>query len=534
MLIHIDHMQVEVIKRMMNRKQDGLNALIQKRFDLINSANNQIGSKRLPTLPDETIAQILSHLCWAEDDLILSNDQTTLQRLVADRDTPRFWKSLIEREAPIAIASSGSKSEAVGNAHLVGPAPKLLPMHQSNAVWKDLMEMRKTTIFATLSERPDMDELEGIRQFPWHSLVLTSKEYGSSEDIMKIFMQRFGHELAALDHLDILPSDTYNVVGRSGPVWDPSDGKAFEARIHPAPRLRVVRAPSRLLPCLRPILTNITILDVTIDVGDPQSAAVRARINVLLEGLAHYSNTLTNLTLTNIAYKVRRGNYYFMQGVTRTNPSSTDDHPSVEAAITQVPFSQLTRLKLSFDERTIQNILSAVRSPSLSHLSVTASGLRFTSEIESRNTSFQPPRCMRRSQSSNSSQYGLTLLLYVSRLTHPKEEKQLISQFSTYQLTQFYDTLATVDENGTWLLPKLDSLELQIENLTEDVLLESIGRVAINRLRSAIQSIRFVKVTGLDKFSESPANSLFSKHIDSLKLFVPEVIVRVDRSSDTW
>ena len=84
----------------------------------------------------------------------------------------------------------------------------------------------------------------------------------------------------------------------------------------------------------------------------------------------------------------------------------------------------------------------------------------------------------------------------------------------------------------------LDSLELHINNWTEEAVLESAERVIINRLKTvATESIRSIRITGVNGGSVGGFGklyTLFGKHFDTFRFFVPEVIISDDQSSDTW
>ncbi len=110
---------------------------------------------------------------------------------------------------------------------------------------------------------------------------------------MKMFMLIYGRKLADLERLEFYPFHPYN-----GVVLDASPlAKDFDGHSIIAPKLRVVRVPLQLLPGLRPILSNITVLE-TSAVDHPEPLKTHIQVDALLKMLEPYSNTLMSLTIT--------------------------------------------------------------------------------------------------------------------------------------------------------------------------------------------------------------------------------------------
>ncbi|KLO18166.1 hypothetical protein SCHPADRAFT_993774 [Schizopora paradoxa] len=535
-LIRINRMQIEVMRRAMKRKQEDLNALVAERSRLISLIDRKITfiDKPLPTLPNETIAQILSYLysveerdpdVWPTDD----PEETTLQRLVLDSSLSSGWRNFIRRQVPVVIKCHCSRAEyadrRTGNVHLVGDYPRVLSVEelQGEEDLDNVMGGLSTTIFADLSEEKDMEELEEIRGYPWRNLVLASDERGSSKEVTGKFVRRFGRELAYLHRLEIQPR---HLTDQSAPLWNSSEADDFIRQGNLAPKLRVVRAPSGLLPCLRPILNNVAILDIAINFGDPYNAAARDSVNALLEGLANYSDTLTVLKLAPVRDHSMRCLTDVRIRARSPSLGPGDDPSSIKSKhprLCRVAFPNLKQLKLRLSAPTTHDILSAVDCTSLSHLDITVSE---TWVDNSR----------RRGRPKETTQEISTSFLHS---IFPKLMSLAIRLDST-SLLRSYESLEAPDKSGEWLLPKLVSLELYIYNWTEDALLESAERVIINRLKTAAtESIRSIRVTveaGVSAGGPGQLYNLFSKHFDTFRFFVPDVIISDsdDQSSDTW
>ncbi|KLO15462.1 hypothetical protein SCHPADRAFT_262871 [Schizopora paradoxa] len=511
MLVHVHHMQLEVLRRTIKCKYDDLNALVKKKSTMLSRINDQLASKPLPTLPIRVIARIFSHLYWSDKTIDVLGyricEETTLQRFISDEGTSETWRSLVRELIPIAVESNGSAGEAEfdakGNASLVGPAPKAFSIRDSKVDLASAMEMRSTTIFATLQESPDMEELEEIRSHPWHNLVLTSRETVSSEELLKQFIGRFGRELASLDRFQFAPSDRYNVFDKSAPQWDPNEPDEFVGLTTSVSRLRVVSAPAGLLPTLRPILNGIAVLEVGIAIEEPKLDSGRASINILLEGLEHYAGTLASLTLYEIVQNSRTcGTSQLMRGGSRS-PSPGKERPSTpvkKLQLCRVSLPCLTQFQLTFARSVVQDVLSAVECPSLSSISISVTGNYNRLEKD----------------------HYLTAICHA---TFPRLEK--IALRDPHAL-EYCESLTVPNENGTWLLPMLDSIDLHAYQ--QHQLLKTMTKVVINRLNSdATKAIRFLRIS---EFSVSPyeeAKNSISEFVDTLNLLVPEVVIAYER-----
>ncbi len=369
MLIHIKSMQLEVFRRAIEVNQDDLNALVEERSSLLTQADIKHASKSLPTLPIETIAQIFSYLYWMEHLVSLSDNKTTLQRLLNDSGTTVNWRNVIQSQIPIqvSIVGAGAQFMTNGDSNLVGPHPKILLTHQLDGHSEALLKRPSTAIFATALEWANLTNyFENTCQFPWHNLVLSPCGYPVESpekrtEIMKMFMLIYGRKLADLERLEFYPFHPYN-----GVVLDASPlAKDFDGHSIIAPKLRVVRVPLQLLPGLRPILSNITVLE-TSAVDHPEPLKTHIQVDTLLKMLEPYSNTLMSLTITDTNVSSIRKRRSVNIGET---PSPT---PVPKPRYRQFAFPRLKRLKLIyFAEYAVQDMVSAMDLPSLSHFSFT-------------------------------------------------------------------------------------------------------------------------------------------------------------------
>ncbi len=290
------------------------------------------------------------------------DEETTLQRLLNDRGTTVDWVNLIHSQIPIAIANIGSMGLVDGNPNLVGPRPRVFSSHQLNGNSEDLLKRPSTTMFVNMRDWPKLlQDLEEVRRLPWHNLVISAYAPGSAETVMNSFMQNFGRKLADLHRLEVHPFHHDSVLDTGAPPWAPREGEDFDGRQFLAPKLRIARVPPRLLPGLRPILYNVAVLETGISV-DPESRHARTIIAVFLERLEPYSGTLISLTLTNSERQSNRQS----RAPIRQDPSSNP-----EPRERRVSFPLLKRLQLiSFAECTVQNVLSVMDCPSVSHFSL--------------------------------------------------------------------------------------------------------------------------------------------------------------------
>ncbi|KLO18164.1 hypothetical protein SCHPADRAFT_936428 [Schizopora paradoxa] len=530
-LIHVNRMQLEVMRRATQRKQEDLKALIAERSRIVARADIDIAHNSIPTLPNETIAQILSYLYWMEHGQRdrwntggrIPLRDTTLQRLISDSATSDNWRNFIQQQIPIAIVCDGSSAALIGNgdARLIGHYPTTIPTRtlQAEENSGEILARRSTTIYANLSEKNGIEELEEIREYPWYSLVLASNEQGSSKELTGKFVQRFVGELANLHRLEIRPR---GLVDQSAPVWNFNEDENSLLQSNLESNLRVVRAPSGLLPDLRPILNNVAILDIAINFGDPDTITARESVNALLEGLSHYSSTLTVLKLAPARdTSFRCGTIFHLRSRSPSIGEDTTSSRPKKPRLCRVAFPHLEQLKLSLPMPTIHDILSAVDCILLSRLDIAV----YESWVSSSMHRHSPRDAVREISTSFIHNIFPKLRSFVVRL-----------DFAL--VLRSYESLEAPDDSGDWLLPMLDSLELHINNWTEEALLESAGRVIINRLKTvSTTSIRSIRVTGIYGFSVGDPGQLYDlyrKHFNAFKLFVPEVIISEDASGDTW
>lgn len=362
-------MQAEVIRRMLEHKQEELDILVQQKSDLLARANDQIASQALPSLPEEIIMQIFADLYWMEGNHRNLNDdfESTLQRFIVDSGTSIEWKDLARSQIPTVIGGKTginpmrSMSHVLRTRfHLFGPNPRVISLQELDKVSEDLLQRPSTTIYVDLS-KPEGSEK--MFQFPWHNLFLSTGNLEPPAVISSTFWKHLPGKLENTDRLEVDSSIEISIPDTSVPLVP---DKVLDGYPMLAPKLRVALLRSWLLPGLSPFLSNVTIIEVGISSAVDESG--RTSIDVL-ERLASCSNTLSSLTLSNTI------NHW-------------SNHPSrvLTAKCRRISFPLLKRLKLTaFSECVLQDILSAVNCPLLSHLSlVVLGGLSIPCNIDDR------------------------------------------------------------------------------------------------------------------------------------------------------
>lgn len=311
--MHVKKMQLEVIKRVAECKQDEFNTLAEERSILLQQVNDHLIPKTLPTMPNEIIARIFSFLYWTEDGKQdgddthpwrhfpdkFENQKPTVQSFLEDHGTSLDWRNLIEREVPVAVACLGTKYAIKENVNLVGAHPREIPMIEmdANRNSEALFKRPSITIIATLTGNSTLlEDLEPIRHYPWRNFILSVRGRSISQDnkgIVRTFVRDYGQKLAELDCLVIYPFH-HDIVSAPGGIL-PCEVRDFEGHGILASKLQVARLPPTLLPTLRPILNNVTALETGVTVFP---LTVRTDMKNLLKMLEPCLNSLISLTLT--------------------------------------------------------------------------------------------------------------------------------------------------------------------------------------------------------------------------------------------
>ncbi|KLO18130.1 hypothetical protein SCHPADRAFT_936396 [Schizopora paradoxa] len=499
----VDSMQLEVLRRAIERKQTQLKSRNTERSLLLTQANDELVVSRLmTTLPTETVAEIFSYLYWIEtNDEATWDGATTLQHLIDDSGTPDSWRELFKQCIPIAIATPGALGMVQNrdSMHLVGRQPRIFSIYELEGVSAEAMRRSSTTVFATVMERPNPEELQSLHRIPWHKLVLSTSgcALDTLEDTISAFMQHFGDKVAQVDHLEIHPlqQDNADIIQKIQPD---SESKIFGEQRFSTPKVLTARLPLGSITNFRPILRNLSSLELCIISSVPE--ALRQDIDTLIKTLQPYSDNLISLTLS---YTERRRAWM---------PVSKDLHsPSHSPTVHPTSFHQLRRLELRyFEGKVIEDILSRIGCPSLSYFSFIETGRGCSCK---KNLEFN--QC-----------FHDRALMNAIHQAFPELESLAFQFCNFHRNAIFLEELVSTDETGSWLLPMLTSIELTIGSYAiQCIMLKILKNFVSSRLGSgstkAIHSIHMDRLFVL-------VDSVMTVCVNTLKLLVPDVVIKID------
>ncbi len=366
-LMRVNNTQAEVFRRIMEHKHDDLKALVEEETDLLSLISDQLAFKSLPTLPNEVIAQIFVSLYFM-DDPPEYNTSTTLQNFLQDSGTSEPWRRLIRREIPGVFTSDrkfdirhfiGTDSEAKG---ILGPRPRKFPTDGSDT----LLSGSSMTVFTSVKGWPKLeDKLRGLCKFPWHNLIvqISPHEHHSLDqrmEIMNSLVQNFGHKLANLERLEVSP---FREDGLFNSHWGPVYG--FDGQHVIVSNIRAARLPLQFLHDLRPLLNNITVLEI----GIPgQSKDLTSGFGTFADYLRPYADTLVDLKMSD---STRDSRWRFWSGTPGIVESVKRPFPNGKDQDRPISFPGLQRLTLNdFVDCILMDILSMFECPSLSDVSI--------------------------------------------------------------------------------------------------------------------------------------------------------------------
>lgn len=369
MLMHINGLQLEVLRCTTQRKVDEKDELASAKCNLIARSNDICIPAPLPDLPNEILARIFEHLYWLESTVTPkptsdpgspSEGFSTLQRLLHDDGTTPEWRSFINRQIPCVVATSDIEEvKVMPRLRLrLGFSPKLLSLLDLVENPEDILESQSTTILFNMDEpSKGIEELEYIRHKPWYNLlILQNKRERNPESKMiraiEDLVQRFGDKLANLDELDFLENSP-SVAFTLADSWSSTQVEAISLK-GIVLKLARIRLPSQFLIGLhtRGILSNITTLKTQMPIVEALEPMMH--IESFFQALAVVSSTLTCLSVSAASSEYRLLPIKFL---------STDNHISLP---------QLKKLYLySFTEGCLLQLLGAMQCRSLSFLTFT-------------------------------------------------------------------------------------------------------------------------------------------------------------------
>ncbi|KLO15440.1 hypothetical protein SCHPADRAFT_902337 [Schizopora paradoxa] len=488
MLLHMNSMQLEIFRRVVQDKQETLEALEIEKSKIMGQINERRSPIPLPTLPNEILGQIFAHLYWSETDSLLPGyldfpaDGFTLQRLIDDGTTPE-WKTFINNQLPCILTTSGTEREWRMFANFFGPHPRILRLQDLHQIPEDVLERPSTIVSISLSDGLGvMEELENIRQKPWRDIFFSvfahSESSTTPKEVLKGILQSFGDKMARLDRLTFYENSP-NTYDAGSP--DQASSFAETKRLEGLASSFNAYLPLHLVPTFHPITSNISDLETTIPMTF-ESIDPTSDVENLFQVLMLCSKSLTSLTIT--------------QGPTLALPSGS------QARVRRpILFPQLKRLDLnSLPESIVSNILSSVECSSLRHFS-----LLVLPDIPGGNSQTNKGTTGR--ISANSLSILFPHLNYISA-----------SLGELKQDARFLTDLASPDESGSWFFPLLNSMRFGTNraSLAHLPLLRAVTDVVLNRMRSdAVNDIRYLTIP---EFIGAE-----SVGCDALKLFVPEI-----------
>ncbi|KLO15444.1 hypothetical protein SCHPADRAFT_261955 [Schizopora paradoxa] len=495
MLTHVKGMQLEIARRLVQKKQDELKALAAEKSKIIAQANERRDPAPLPHFPNEILAQIISYSYWSGKasgtpgfpDLLAGDDRNPLQLLLEDDDTPVEWKNFINKQIPCVVTTFGVGGDLTMYLKHFGPHPRMLPLLDAHQDFEDVFERPSTIILINLAEISKvMEELESIRQKPWHNVFISTFPYSPAvlEQAFKSFVQKFRDKLVDLGRL-CFPNVSPFTLNHDFIVQATSLMES--ARLQELPskfKSSYARLPLCLLPTFHPVLSNITELETTVPLCD--SGDETLGVGQVLQVLMLCSNALTNLKISdghNLGVRDRK-----------------------LIPMRRLSFPRLERFVLDFFVETIAlNILPAMHCPLLRHFTLSIClEPEFWDDV---------PRRIRRSLKTDG-RLSATLL----HSLFPDLEYISVTFGNFDQDAQFLSDLAAPDESENWIFPLLDSMKFgsSTVSLAQIPLLKAVAKVVVNRMLSDVaRSIRYLSIPS---FMDAE-----SADCDTLKLFVPEL-----------
>lgn len=320
LLARLVSIQVEVLRRVTERKQERLALLVSERTGHAAHADSQFASHRLPSLPPEIIAQIFRQLYFVESKAISYiyfpanlDAKSTVWAFIEDRYTPNDWKHIIGREIPLVVVQEGGLPSELGLNQvqsLLGTQPRIAqPGAQDNAS----IPTSSATVLLTAKGWPELkDRLNSLFQFTWRCLILAYHTPTHRTDpqvnveMVNTMTRLCGPKLAELDRLVIDPFCN-SVFGtgddREGDYRiDTSAENTFEGAVENL-KLRSASLPLHSLPLrdLRRYLAHVTELEVYIPAN---SASLRRDVlEECCRYLQPFLDTLMKLILSVVSLR---------------------------------------------------------------------------------------------------------------------------------------------------------------------------------------------------------------------------------------
>lgn len=354
LLINLVNIQVEVLRRVMERKQEDLMNLASEKSVHLTNANNQLQSKLLPSLPVEIITQIFCSLYFIESSEKRPRN-STLWALMDDSRTPTDWQRFIQDCIPT-MATETRLSADWSELHpdsrltiqsLLGAQPNNISPGVINSIASSSLP---ATVLMIANDWPILTERwDDLCQIPWHCLVLADSFDGSRTEGFELAMlnevvEKFRRKLSEIDSLVVSTNELEGPVSKYKKEQDEEYDHPYiedqlvarNRKVH-VPKLRTASLPLRLLrnPGLRPYLNLLTELEVDIP-SDVQ--AQKMKFDRICVDLQPFSATLVKLRLSDVRRSFRwRFSHNF------GNPYEL---PSIDGSFCQTLFPKLRSLSL--------------------------------------------------------------------------------------------------------------------------------------------------------------------------------------------
>jgi len=169
-------MQLEVLRQVMERKEEELRGLVAKRSIHLKEANDQLTSKSLPSLPIEILAQIFRSLYNIESrDTGSYHWDDTIWKLMHDKHAPSAFRHIIRSEIPVVVTQAEigrmySELSLPDVRVLLGGQPRTFQPQQLDSI---VMSSSSTTVMITAEGWPELKE--GLHELcvEFHGVVLS-------------------------------------------------------------------------------------------------------------------------------------------------------------------------------------------------------------------------------------------------------------------------------------------------------------------------------------------------------------------------
>ncbi len=294
-MISVKSMQADVLRRVMEINQQELKSLAEDRRNHVLQADKLLSIPfTLPRLPEEIISNIFSILYFIDNDGYWEG--RTINRLLKDTATPSKWKETIRRGIPIVVSDTSGDDldlylDSIEN--VVGSLPRLLSAHELDDS-EAFPPWTSVSVLIHTADWPSAEELHAICRVRWNRLFVyyNARNDQDQRDFVLALLKKpeIQRKLSDVEYLEIPVKDDYfNAVEPRHPNIA-LESRTLEVDEKKGFKLRTARLPLPLLSTLRPILSQIADLQITMQ-------PFMRNLNLAIDGIRPFSNTLVNFTL---------------------------------------------------------------------------------------------------------------------------------------------------------------------------------------------------------------------------------------------